>query len=203
MDDGLFTLLSHGSLVVLTGGLLATGLGLPVPEELLLLLAGALARASSLPLLLVIGVCACGVLGGDVILFSTARRLGPAALERPAFQRLLPHARRAKLEDAFRRRGGLVILAARHIAGLRAPVFALAGVHGMPLRTFLLWDLLGVTVSVPLVATLGYVSSDHLQRIWRGVAHVEHWLGAIAGVALAVYVVSVAVRRRWGSRRLG
>ena len=195
MDDALLAILSRGSLLLLLVGLILAGLGFPFPEDLILLLAGGLARASGLPLPLVVALCGIGVLSGDVILFSTARRLGPAALERPSIRWLLPPERKTKLEKMFERRGGAVVFGARHVAGLRAPVFALAGMNGMSLRRFLSWDALGAMISVPVVTTLGFFFSDHVARIWHGVAHVEHWAGALAAIGLVIYVTSIYLRR--------
>lgn len=92
-----------------------------------------------------------------------------------------------------------MVFTARHLAGIRAPTFALAGMHGMPLRTFLLWDLAGGCVSVPITVVLGYFFSEHLDLVSRGMARVEHWAVAIAVTALCVYLVVVWLLR-WRAR---
>lgn len=90
--------LAHGSLALFFVALFATGFGFPVPEDVVLLSAGALAHRGIVPLLPAVIVCMAGVLAGDVALFTTAKRLGPAALDRPFFRRVLPPARREKLD---------------------------------------------------------------------------------------------------------
>jgi membrane protein DedA with SNARE-associated domain len=74
-------------------------------------------------------------------------------------------------------------------------VFATAGMNRMRLGTFLLWDGLGACISVPVMVTLGYAFSDHVDRVRAGVAHVEHWALATLAVALAVYALASGGRR--------
>ncbi len=196
MQNPLPTLLSHAPLGLLVLALLAAGLGLPLPEDLVLLTAGGLSHRGGVALPLTVAVCAAGVLGGDLILFLTARRLGPAALSRRPFRALLPPERRTRIEGMLRRRGPAVIFVARHLAGIRAPTFALAGIHGMPLRTFLMWDALGACVSVPLTVVIGYLFSEHLDRVGRGMSRVEHWVAAAAVTVLCTYLLVQWLRRR-------
>jgi membrane protein DedA with SNARE-associated domain len=178
--------LHHAPLAVLLAALVVAGLGVPIPEDVVLLTAGALAQGSSWDLVGVTLLCAGGVLAGDSLLFLNARRLGREGTN-GWLGRLLPEARRQRLTALFARRGAAVVFVARHVAGLRAPVFALAGINGMPLRTFLFWDALGACVSVPVMVLLGHAFADHLDRVRAGAAHIEHWLLAAAGLALAVY----------------
>lgn len=133
-------------------------------------------------------------------MFSSARRLGTAAFEKPLFRRLLPERRRAKLERLFVRHGAVLVFVARHLAGLRAPVFALAGINGMPLKRFLLWDMLGMCISVPLMVGLGYVFSDHLQELGTEVRRWEHWIVRGAMICLLAYLAVVAAQRIRGDR---
>ena len=192
--DWLTVWLAHASLGLLFVGLVAAGLGVPVPEDILLLLAGSLAHRTSLSLLLVLPVCMTGVLLGDLLLFTSARRLGEHALERPLFRRLLPPKVRQRVEALMSKRGPVIIFVARHVAGLRAPVFALAGMHGMPLGRFVLWDALGMLISVPVTVSLGYFFSQHIDRVRTGMASAEHWILAGVALALAAYALIVGVR---------
>lgn len=189
-------LLTHGSLALFFVALFATGFGVPLPEDVVLLSAGALAHRGIVPLVPTILVCMAGILAGDLVLFSTARRLGPRALERPLFRRILPPARRERLSRFVETRGGAAVFVARHVAGFRAPVFALAGMHGMPLARFLLWDALGLCISAPAVLALGWWSSAHVDLARRGLARAEHWVLIVLAIGVLAYSVFAAVRRR-------
>lgn len=188
-------LLAHGSLVLVFVWLVLGGLGIPLPEDAALIAAGALIYHGA-SAFVALAIAFAGVLAGDVILFLLARRLGPAAYERPLFRRLLPPARRRRIEDLYRRHGGWVVFVARHVVGIRAATFALAGIHGMRLRRFVAWDALGACTSVPLYTGLGYAGALHVERVRAGVATVEHYL-LLALIVVAIGYLSVrALRRR-------
>lgn len=183
-------LLLHGSFVLVIAWLLLGGLGVPLPEDLAVISAGVLVHRGVVPWALAVPGVLGAVLFGDTMLFLIARRLGPAALERPRFAKLLPETRRDRLAILYERYGGRLVFLARHIAGLRGTVFAFAGINRMALPRFLLWDLAGASLSVPLMLVLGYLGSAHVDRVRAGVAHVEHWIllgAAVAGVAYLAF----------------
>jgi membrane protein DedA with SNARE-associated domain len=190
------TLLANGSMLLVCAWLLVGGLGIPLPEDAALLAAGVLVFHHAVPPVVGYAGAFVAVIAGDVMLFLLARRLGPAAYERRLFRRLMPPARRQRFEDAYRRHGGRIVVVARHVAGMRAATFALAGIHGMPLRRFVCWDALAACVSVPLVITVGYVGALHVDRVRSGLASAEHFL-VVAVIAAAVVLFAV---RRWRRR---
>lgn len=170
--------LLHGSIWLMFAWLVVGGLGLPVPEDLALLAAGVLVYRGSVSLAAALAITLGGVLAGDVLLFVLARRLGAAAYERPLFRRLLPAKRRLRFEAAYQRHGGKLVFFARHLVGVRAATFALAGIHGMPLRRFLLWDGLAACLSVPVIVGLGYLGALHIDRVRSDIATVQHYIAA-------------------------
>lgn len=173
-----------GSLVLVFVWLLAGSIGAPLPEDAALLGTGVLIHRDLVEPVLAMVVVFVGVLGGDAILFFTARRLGPAAYQRKLFQKILPPERRARLEHAFERHGGKLVFAGRHVAGLRAAVFAMAGINGMRPRRFLFWDALAACITVPLTVAVGYAGSAHVDRVRAGVARFEHYVLAVVVIAL-------------------
>ncbi|MEZ4444476.1 MAG: DedA family protein [Polyangiaceae bacterium] len=197
MDDPLL----HGSLGLIFVWLLSGGLGAPLPEDAALLAAGALAHRGVIPLMPTVVVCFVGVLLGDALLFFGARRIGPAIYERRVLRRWLTPERRAKIVAAFERHGAKVVFVARHLGGLRSPIFAMAAIHGVPTLRFFAWDALSACISVPVMLGIGYVASDHLMRVRAGMAHVEHYL-LLGAIALVVgYLGSTYLRRRPGGGR--
>jgi membrane protein DedA with SNARE-associated domain len=191
-------LLLHGSIVLVLAYLLIGGLGVPVPEDVALLAAGVLIRNGEVDPILAVVLVLIGVIGGDAMLFFFARRLGPAAYERKLFRRILPPERRAKIEDAYRRYGGRMVFLARHVAGLRAAAFAMAGIAGMrPLR-FLLWDAAAAMISVPIVMGLGYLGASHVEHMRAGIAKVEHHVLLVLAFAALGYLGWRHVRKLKG-----
>lgn len=202
------SLLEEGSYLVFFLFLIAAGLGFPVAEEIVVLTAGALSRQHLVNWSIALIVCYAGVIAGDLILFLVARKLGNAALEHPRFRKLLPPARLHQMEEFYRRRGGVAILIARQIPGVRAPVFALAGIQHMELKRFLFWDAVAACFNTPAVFFLGWLFSDRLERLHRRVSNATHWIviGLIvifAGYALISYWRSTGghpvrdLRERW------
>jgi membrane protein DedA with SNARE-associated domain len=175
--------LLQGSILLVFLWLVAGGIGLPIPEDVAVISAGVLAHRGVLPWEIVLPIVIAGVLIGDSLLFFLARRLGPKAFERPFIAKLVTPARRARFDDLYRRHGGRLVFLARHVAGLRGAVFALAGINGMAPRRFLFWDALAACISVPLTFALGYFASSHLDRVRHGMARAEHWILLVVAVA--------------------
>lgn len=197
-DGMLQDLLTRFTYVALFGVLLAGGLGVSVPEELVLLTAGYLARRGVLSPVPAGIVAWAGVLAGDYLLFRLGRRLGPRVLESPRVARVLTPSRRALVERHFARHAALTIVVARHVAGLRIPVFALAGASRVSRATFLVADGLSALAFVPVVVGAGWVFAGHLEAVRREV----HWIeAALAAAVVAVLVASWAVSRARARRR--
>lgn len=188
-------LLAHGSLALAFAWLLIGSLGLPLPEDVALLAIGASIFHGALPELAV-PAAFLAVLGGDLVLFSLAKRWGPRAYDRRLVARVITPARRERFEALYQRHGGKIVFVARHLPGLRAATFALAGIHGMRTSRFLAWDALGAIVSVPLILVLGYVGASNLERVRHDIAGVEHVAGLVALALLIVVLVYLRLRRR-------
>jgi membrane protein DedA with SNARE-associated domain len=192
MPDVLSILLSHGSIALVVLALIVAGLGLPVPEDIMLLAAGVLVHRGEVSYPGALAACAFGVIVGDTTIFLIARRLGPSALERRPFKLLITPARRQRIEHMFAKYGNVIVFMARHMAGLRAPTFAMAGMHGMSLAKFWLWDGLGLCVSAPLVIGIGYWLADNLDRARLLLERFEF---VILGLILAAVVALIVWRR--------
>lgn len=195
MLDGL---LVHFGYLALFGLLLAGGVGIPVPEELIQLSAGYLARRGIFAFWPAAAVTWLGLVGGDLLLFRLGRAHGPRLLDAPRVARVLTQRRRAFVERHFARHAVLTIMAARHASGLRLPVFALAGASGVRTRTFLLADGLSALVSVPLVLGAGWYFAAHLEDVERELHEVELVVGALVVVGVAAWL---AWTRRQARRR--
>jgi membrane protein DedA with SNARE-associated domain len=189
--------LQHGSLVFVFAWLAIGGLGAPLPEDIALLAAGALIEQGAANPVVTLVVVMIAVLGGDAVLFFGARKLGSTALRRRPFARLLPDARRAKLERAFHHHGALVVFVARNLAGVRAAAFAMAGISGMSRRKFLTCDAAAASIGVPIMLWLGYKASQHADDLRAGIAAFQHVLLLVVAAAAAAYLI---VARRRGRR---
>ena len=185
--------LAHFGYVAVFAALTVAGVGVPIPEELTQLTAGALAHEGIFDLRIVIPVIWAGILAGDTILFLLARRHGPRLLATRPARRVLTPARRQRLESHFERHAFWTVVVARHAGGVRFAAFALAGASGVRPSTFILADALSALVSVPLVVGAGWFFWQHLSEARKGVRLVE--LAVLAALVVGIGI-AVLVRRR-------
>lgn len=185
MPDFLGILLENGSIALVVLALIVAGLGVPIPEDIMLLAAGVLVHRGEVSYAGALIACAIGVFVGDTTIFLIARRLGPAALTRRPLRWVITPERRERVEEMFARRGNVIVFMGRHMAGLRAPIFAMAGMHNMKLRSFWLWDGLGLCVSAPVVIGIGWWLADSLDDAKKYMQHFE--------LAVLALIVSLGV----------
>jgi membrane protein DedA with SNARE-associated domain len=189
----LLRVLAQFGYLAIAGLLVAGGLGVPVPEELVQLSAGYLARRGVVDFVPALVSAYVGIVAGDFLLFQLAQRHGDRLLAKPAVARLLTPRRREVLERHFARHAFLTVMVARHMSGLRVPAFILAATHQVRARTFLFADALSALLSVPLVVSLGYLFAARIEDVKKRLHEVELLLVVAVLVATAVYVL---LRRR-------
>ncbi|WP_373048230.1 DedA family protein [Vulgatibacter sp.] len=196
MIESLGFLLTHFTYAALVLLMLAAGLGLPMSEDLVLLVVGYLARTGIVDPWVTLFLGYGSVIAGDWMIFRMGRRFGPALTTHPLTQRMFPPRRLARLEAHYARWGTLTVVVARHVAGLRAPAFALAGAGKMSERRFLLADALSALVTTPLMVWLGYAFGDRMESLFGNVRQVQ-WV-LLGGLAATLLVAGAA---RWMRRR--
>ena len=197
MEQALGQLLHQFTYLALVGILAIGGLGVPVSEDLVLLISGALAARGLMSFWPTLVTGSCGVLFGDLLIHTWGKRLGPAAWKTKRIQKALSPERQEKVRSHFARHGFLTIVVGRHTPILRAPVFFLAGASGVSRGKFLLADALSCAITVPLVTTLGFYFGEHFEELKEKIHHAQWIIGAVvvAGVAVWLYV-----RRRVGAK---
>jgi undecaprenyl-diphosphatase len=172
-------------------------LGLIIPGETLLLVAGVLASRGqgNVALYMVAGVT--GAIVGDSIGYEFGRHFG-AGLRGSAIGRRIGDKRWERAERYLHEKGGRAVFFGRWIAVVRAIVPALAGEAHMPYRRFLAWNVAGALAIGVLHVGLGYAAGQSYKTVERYLK-VGHWalLGVIVAAALVVYW-----HHRRSSRRL-
>ena len=190
-------LLAKFSYVAVFALLVGGGVGLPVPEEIVQLTAGFLARQGTMALAPALAVTAAGILLGDYVLFRLGRSHGARVMASRHLRRFFTPERRAWVEHHFANHDFLTVMVARLVSPFRLPVFASAGALGVRTRTFLLADGLAALLSVPLVFGLGYLFAARIAEVKRGLHEAE----LVAGLLLlGLGLAWATVRRRRGAR---
>ena len=200
MSDAVQFFLEQGSYGLMFGALVAAGMGVPLPEDIVFISGAILAQRGVTDLRITCVVLGAGVFVGDTVLYFLARRIGPAIYERRFIKRVMPPERRAWFEDKIRRYGMLVVFCARHVAGLRGAIFAVSSIHGISYPRFILADMLALGISMPLFMLLGWWFSTSVDTALAHAATAEHWvmigIVSVLGLVALVHVVRTGLKRR-------
>jgi membrane protein DedA with SNARE-associated domain len=159
-------------------------LGVPMPEETVLLAAGFLAAHDILDLKTVYLVGIASAVTGDCVGFLIGRTGGTRLLA--WLGRKLPFLRpsQERLETFFKSHGSRAVFMARFITGARFMAGPMAGAAGMGFWHFLGWNLLGAIVWCSLIITIGYLVGDELAWAIRETHRAFLWLAIAAVLAL-------------------
>ena len=176
--------------VVVLGVILLSGFGLPVPEDVPLILAGYLAYYDYAHPWVLFPLTFMAVIGADMIVFYLGRRYGHHITKMPLMRRYLTEKRLAKTEALLHKHGGKFIFVARFLPGLRAPAIFTAGNFKVPYWKFLAYDGGAAMISVPVIIGLAYYFAEHIEHVRVWVANGEK--GAIVVVLLVILVIILA-----------
>src|SRR5712692_2710065 len=187
MKQTLEFLVRHGYAVLFVW-VFVEQVGLPLPSVPLLLAAGALAGTGRLNLALVVLVPAVAAIFSDAIWYELGRRRGVKVLRLLCRISLEPDSCVRRTEDVFARQGARSLVLAKFIPGLSTAAPPLAGIFGMRLDRFLLFDALGTLLWVSVYVGLGFAFSNQLERVADRALTFGSWLLAILVGALAAYI---------------
>jgi membrane-associated protein len=197
-------LIEHWGYLAICVAILLGNLGVPVPEESTLVLAGYFVRQGDLrfPAVLLVGIVS--AIAGDNLGYWIGRRYGQKALQRFGRWVLLTPARLDGTRRFVAQYGGVGVFSARFLTGLRFMAGPLAGSTGLRPLTFLAANALGALIYVPAMVAAGYGAAYgfgvYLTRFGRVVGRAERMIlfGAVVGiVAFLGWRALQAVRARW------
>lgn len=172
-----------------------SGIPLPVPGDVVMLLAGVRVSHGRIHLATALGLMLSATLLGCSLLYWLARNGGRPMLYRYAkFLRLeLKHLERAEL--FLQRHGWLAIAAGRVLPGLRIATTLAAGVFGVPYRVYLPAMALGSTVYILTFFLLGYFVGPEVLRLLEGFHFSIRLVAVLFGLGTVV-AAFVTIRRR-------
>ena len=179
-----------GGPLVIFGLLFACGLGLPLPEDIPLMLAGFFAALGKMDLTFVSILCWLGIIGGDCVLYSIARRYGMNITRIPFIGTHVTKERIIRAQGLFERYGVWIVAIGRLVAGIRGAMVIAAGVTRFSFVKFVVADGLAALVSGGLFIALGYWAGwkvGDLKTFRQKIKPYEHWI--MLGIAVAVVLV--------------
>jgi len=138
------------------------GLGLPLPEDLIILAGGYLAYEGYAHLYMVIPIAIFGAVVGDFTVYFIGRSFGEGFIRFRYPKRFLSKKNLVKIRNYFSRHGNKTIFFARFVAGFRMAVYLVAGTLKISIPRFIFVDSLGAFISVPIVVFLGYFFAEQI-----------------------------------------
>ena len=194
-------LLMYGYLILFLW-ILVEQFGVPLPATPILVAAGTLSAEHrfNFGLALILGVVA--TLTADTSWFLAGRRLGHHVLRILCKLSLEPTVCVRKTRDSFGRRRGVTLLFAKFVPGLATLAAPVAGEYGMSLGEFLFFDVIGATLWVSALLSIGRIFGDALKRDPSGLDWVGRFAGSLLILAVVAFLVVRVVRRRRFLREL-
>jgi membrane protein DedA with SNARE-associated domain len=186
--------------------ILLENIGVPVIPGELALIAGAIYAGTGQLNVVAVGVTAViAAVAGATIGYGIGRLGGRALVLRYGKYIFIREHHLDRAERAVDRYGGLIVVVARFIVGLRELNGIIAGVTGMRFITFTTFNVVGAIAWVATWVSLGYLAGDHIEAIYTDITRYFIYAVIAAAVALAVWIgLRVrASRRRRAARNAG
>lgn len=162
-------------------------LGIPVPEEVVLLAAGFLAGRHVVELGTLYIVAILSAVAGDACGFVVGRTGGQRLFGWLSQKSTFLRKRYEHLQGFFQVHGNKAVFLARFIMGARFMAGPMAGAAGMRFRSFFGWNVLGAFIWCSTVITIGYFVGNQLD--W--VAHVARKSGQWMAVAVLLVLALI------------
>ncbi len=185
------------------GVLLLCGFGLPVPEDITLLICGYLTYrpmpdGTPRPHVHIIASLLIGLAGvviGDSTMFTLGRKFGQGLRGVRPFSYVLGHGRLEHTEEFLQSHGPKVLFTARFTPGLRSVVFFSSGVLKIPFKTFLFYDGLAALLSVPLLVLSSWYWGAQFDNVLEKARRAEN------GVLIGLLSLGALLVARWAWKR--
>jgi membrane protein DedA with SNARE-associated domain len=172
--DDVNTWITAGGYFVLFGLLFACGLGLPLPEDIPLLIGGALIAQGQMDWWPVAIFAWCGIIGGDCVLYHMGKKYGLNITRVPFVGKHVTRARIERAEGLFAKYGVWVVAIGRLFAGIRGAMVIAAGTIRFNFVKFVIADGLAALVSGGLFVVLGYWFGSRLDWLKDQIAQWQH-----------------------------
>ncbi|MBI4451041.1 DedA family protein [Candidatus Woesearchaeota archaeon] len=188
--DALLTYVSHLSYLAIIVLLVLSSIGIPFPEDIILLVSGYVASLGILQWQYAVLACLAGVLLGDVTGYYIGRHGGWL------LKRFLSKERFLRVEDEFIQRGPKIILFSRVLSGIRVFFPIAAGATRMPFWTFLVYDAIAAVVWVPLVFGIGHLVGTHFSTVAAWFKRADVMVVIAVLLAIGAFFAYRALRRQ-------
>jgi membrane protein DedA with SNARE-associated domain len=171
--------------------LVLASLGLPIPEDVPLLVAGVILQThegvATWPGAITVSLI--GIMVGDLVLYSMGKRWGRDVVRHRWVRTMITAERFDKMAARFHRNGLWMCFCGRFIMGVRAMMCITAGATRFPYWKFFLADFVGALISVPAFIFLGYRFAGVLPTLRRTLGQAQWLVVALVAVVVLAYVL--------------
>ncbi len=168
------------------GLLLLCGVGIPMPEEPILITAGYMVHLGLIELWPTIVICMLAIVGGDAIAFGVGRTFGREKAFLGMVKRVMSLRHLVRARRFLRNHGNRTIFLVRFLPGLRMPTYFMSGTLGVPFRAFLFYDTLAALISAPVSVLAAWYFGANIHAALQFTGGFHRYL--LAGVLLVIAV---------------
>lgn len=172
------------------------GLGIPIPEDISLVIGGYLAYQGLTHYTQTVFVGIVGVMVGDLTLYSIGRRWGAGIINHHRFNWLFTEKRMARAQIYLRKYGKRTIFISRFLSGVRGGIHLTAGALRMSAFDFFIMDFLAALLSVPIFVYIGYYFGEHIDKAVSFVGRSSHIFLALVITSAAIGIIYYLLRKR-------
>ncbi len=180
--------------------LLLGGFGLPIPEDLPVLIAGVVAAKGAVSLTNMALLTYFGVVVADLMIYGMGYKLGPKLVDYGTNCSFLPaitEERVERIRQGLIKRRFLCIFLGRHLFPIRSVTFLTAGALRVPFLEFLVSDLIAALISVTLVMSIGYYIGDNVNaETLHGISKNLEFYAIIATILVSVLCLFLYKKRK-------
>ena len=170
--------------------LLASGIGIPIAEEVVNIPAGMLVGQGAMPAIPVFAAAYFGVIAGDFLWFAICRHFGKQVLHRRWFRRFAHPKRLLEAKHEFDAHGAGMLLLARFIPGSRSPALTIAAFMRMPWLRFTAIEFVCCLITTPIQVFVGIL-------IGRELAGSSLKTALFTGFAVVAAIIAVTAIIHW------
>jgi len=188
MEEFLLNNITEFSYFGIFGFLILCGLGVPIPEDIILFTSGYLIYKGYLNYPLSVVVATVGIIGGDSIIFFVGKKFGRRMLrQKKFFLKIITLKRLLKAKRFFRKHGNKAIFLGRFLPGLRAPLFFTSGLLNIRPMVFITLDFFAALISVPLFIYLAYYFGAEISWFMATLKNIQKYVFIGIATLVAIY----------------
>ena len=192
----LVSVIAEQGLSLVFANVLLQQLGVPIPAEPTLVVAGSLAARGLLPLPGLVGVTWLAVLIADSTWYWMGRRYGNQVLRVVCRLALSPDSCVRTTEQTFTRWGLKSLAMAKFIPGFSMVAPPLAGAMRVRWSSFLLFDLMAAVLWSSVAIGAGLIFYRQVDRVLGALARLGGWAPVVGVILLGAFVGGKWVQRR-------